>query len=166
MRTFIFTFLVIAMGALEVLWEDLLDATEFSLFAIHSNLADFTLAYELNRCCGLQLQRTQEDLELGKEGAYVVFSWKDESSFREWTLFRNPGREAVPGPSEGLFSDEPALNPRFLIPEKKEVDYFLKLDGEELGLHILPQLLSIPRIITAYRLQPAELKSRHNLVTY
>ena len=154
------------MGALEVLWEDLLDATAYSLFAIHSNAADFSLAYVLNQHCGLKLQRTPEDLKLDQEGSFLVFSWKDENCYREWTLFRNAGREAVAGVSEGLFVDQPAMNRTFLVPEKKEVDYFLKLEGEEQGLRILPQLLSIPRVITAYRLEPSKLKSRHNLITY
>jgi hypothetical protein len=154
------------MGALEVLWEDLLDATAFSLFAIHSNAEDYILAYALNQCCGLRLQRTPEDLELDQKGFYVVFNWRDETCYREWTLFRNPGREALPSPSEGLFMDEPTMNRPFLIPEKREVDYFLKLEGEEQGLRILPQLLSIPKVITAYRLDSSELKSRHNLITF
>ena len=164
LRTFIFTFLVIAMGVLEEFWEDLLDETTFSLFAIHSNLEDYALAYALNKSCGLRLKRTDKDLELDRQGLFVVFHWKDQGNYREWTLFRNPGMEASSGPYEGLFPNEPTMNRPYLIPERKEVDFFLKLDGEEHGLKMLPELLSIPKVITAYRLEVSKLKSKYNLI--
>jgi len=165
-RTCIFTFLVIAMGAMEEIWEDLLDESMFSLFAIHSNLEDHTLAYALNEACGLKLKRTSKGLEFDHEVSFVVFDWKDQRNYRDWTLFRNPGWETAASPSGGLFADEPARNRRYLIPEKREVDYFLKMDGEEQDIRILPALLSTPRVTTAYRLQASELRSRHNLVMF
>jgi hypothetical protein len=152
------------MAVLEDFWEDLLDETTFSLFAIHSNLEDHALAYALNRACDLRLARTEKDMELEKQGFFVAFHWKDEGNYREWTLFRNPGMEATVGPSEGLFSHESTMNRPYLIPERKEVDYFLKLEGEEHGLKILPVLLSIPKVITAYRLETSKLKSKYNLI--
>jgi len=51
-----------------------------------------------------------------------------------------------------------------LIPEKREVDFFLKLEGDEKNLKLLPGLLSIPKVTTAYRLETAKLKSRYNLI--
>lgn len=164
LRTFIFTFLVITMGVLEEFWEDLLDETTFSLFAIHSNSEDHALAYALNESCGLRLKRSEKDLELDKQGLFVVFHWKDQANYREWTLFRNPGIEAKAAPYEGLFPHEPAMNRPYLIPERKEVDFILKLEGEEHGLQILPDLLSVPKVITAYRLESSKLKSKYNLI--
>lgn len=152
------------MGVMEELWEDLLDETEFSLFAIHSNLEDYAMAYALNASFGLHLRRTREDLELNADGFFVVFDWKDETAYRSWTLFKNSGSEYGLGPSAGLFKDEPEVKRRCLIPEKREVDFFLKLEGDEQNLGVLSALLSIPRVITAYRLETAKLKSRYNLI--
>ncbi|MCO5724411.1 IPExxxVDY family protein [Robiginitalea marina] len=152
------------MGALEEFWESLLDEASYSLFAIHSNVEDHAMAYVLNEACGLRLKRTPRDLELVKQGVFTVFSWKDEASFREWTLFRNPGRDAMANPSEGLFAGETTLKRPYLVPEKKEVDYFLKLEGEEQELKVLSLLLALPRVITAYRLDTSKLKSRYNLI--
>lgn len=152
------------MGVLEEFWEDLLDETTFSLFAIHSNLEDHALAYALNESCGLKLRRTEKDLHLDKQGLFVVFHWKDQGNYREWTLFRNPGIAATAGPYEGLFPNEPTLNRPYLIPERKEVDFILKLEGEEQGTRILPELLSVPKVITAYRLEASKLKSKYNLI--
>lgn len=152
------------MGVMEELWEDLLDETEFSLFAIHSNLEDYALAYALNKTFGLHLKRTPEDLELNTDGFFIVFNWNDKAAYREWTLFKNSGSEYGEGASAGLFKDEPEVKRRCLIPEKREVDYFLKLEGAENNLNVLPELLSIPKVITAYRLETAKLKSRNNLI--
>ncbi|MDM9631227.1 IPExxxVDY family protein [Robiginitalea sp. M39] len=149
---------------MEDLWEDLLDETVFSLFAIHSNLEDYAMAYAINAAFGLHLKRTREDLELNAHGLFVVFEWKDETAYREWTLFKNSGSEYGAGSSTGLFKDEPEVKRRSLIPEKREVDFFLKLEGDEQNLGILPSLLSIPRVSTAYRLETAKLKSRYNLI--
>ncbi|MGA9237997.1 IPExxxVDY family protein [Robiginitalea sp.] len=152
------------MGVMEELWEDLLEETVFSLFAIHSNLEDYALAYALNSVLGLHLRRTTEDLELDKDGFFVVFEWKDQTSYREWTLFKNSGTEYSGGSTVGLFKDEPEVKRRSLIPEKREVDFFLKLEGDEKNLKLLPGLLSIPKVSTAYRLETAKLKSRYNLI--
>lgn len=152
------------MGVMEELWEDLLDETEFSLFAIHSNLEDYALAYALNSTFGLHLRRTPEDLELDRDGFFVVFEWKDQTSYRDWTLFRNSGVEYGRGSAAGLFKNEPEIKYRCLIPEKREVDFFLKLEGEENKLKLLPGLLSIPKVSTAYRLETTKLKSRYNLI--
>jgi len=152
------------MGVMEELWEDLLDETVFSLFAIHSNLEDYALAYALNSAFGLHLRRTPKDLELNRDGFFVVFEWNDQKSYREWTLFRNSGTEHSSGSAVGLFKDEPEVKRRSLIPEKREVDFFLKLEGEENNLKLLSGLLSIPKVSTAYRLETAKLKSRYNLI--
>lgn len=152
------------MAVLDDFWENLLDETSFSLFAIHSNLEDYALAYALNETCALRLKRTDQDLELNDKATFVAFNWKDEVCFREWTLFRNSGRDSLSNPSEGLFRDEPTMNRPYLIPEKKEVDYFLKLEGDEQEIKMLSGLLSVPKVITAYRVEPAKLKSRYNLI--
>jgi len=94
----------------------------------------------------------------------VVFEWKDETAYREWTLFKNSGSEYGEASAAGLFKDEPEVKRRCLIPEKREVDFFLKLEGAEDKLKVLPSLLSIPKVITAYRLETAKLKSRYNLI--
>jgi len=152
------------MGVMEELWEDLLEETVFSLFAIHSNLEDYALAYALNSVFGLHLRRTTKDLELDRDGFFVVFEWKDQPAYREWTLFKNSGAEYGGGSAVGLFRNEPEVKRRTLIPEKREVDFFLKLEGDEKNLKLLPGLLSIPKVSTAYRLETAKLKSRYNLI--
>ena len=152
------------MGAIHTIWEDLLDETSFGLFAIHCQSEDHSLAYALNAACGLCLSRTPCDLELGNRACFPVFQWKDEAHYQEWTLFRNTGWSLAAGPSGGLFPGQPSEVRHYLIPEKREVDYFLKVDGDEDPPGLLEKLLSIPRLVTAYRLEASGLKSKYNLV--
>lgn len=146
------------------IWEDLLEDTSFALFAIHSQQDDYSLAYALNRTCKIRLRRTARDLELDKQIFFPLFHWKDEANQREWTLVGNRGMGTSKGEQQGLFPDEPAQRRHYLVPEKREVDYFLKLDVEDPDLELLSRLLSVEKIITAYRLEASELKSKHNLI--
>lgn len=149
---------------MHTIWEDLLEDTSFSLFAIHSNLEDYALTYHLNQSCGLRLSRNRVDVEIQGETTFPCFQWNDRAHFREWTLFSNRGRGAEISTSSGLFPEEPAFRWHFLIPEKREVDYFLKLEGETAQENMVDNLRSVPYILTAYALEPAGLKSKLNLI--
>lgn len=152
------------MGATLNIWEDLLEDTSFALFAIHSQQEDYSLAYALNRVFGIRLRRMPKDLELDKQVFFPLFQWNDESNQREWTLVGNRGYGMTEGEQEGLFPYEPTRRREYLVPEKREVDFFLKLDVEAPELKLLSGLLSARRVITAYRLDATELKSKHNLI--
>lgn len=154
------------MSALHSVWEGLYEDESFGLFAIHSQLEDHSLAYALNAACGFNLSRTSKDLELVNAALFSVFYWKDGLNLRDWTLFKNKGvgRLAINGLDNGLFSDQPSESHHYLIPEKKEVDYFLKVEGEINPPGILEKLLKIPRLITSYPIESSTIKSKHNLI--
>ena len=152
------------MGVMHTIWEDLLEDTSFALFGIYANLEDYTLAYHLNKGCGLKLSRARQDLEFANEVAFPYFQWKDQSNFVEWTLLGNKANQQEDRPSQGLFPEQPTTRWPYLIPEQKGVDYFLKIDGIFKDPLFLRRLRDLPNIITAYDLDPAELKSKHNLI--
>lgn len=153
------------MGSRHSIWEDLLEDTSFGLIAIHSSLEDYALAYALNAQCGIRLARMHDDLLLGESAAFSVYQWKDQKHFRDWTLMVNPGTvEEAASDGGGLFSSTPSSRRVYLIPERKEVDFFLKIEGEEPEEPVLPKVLAVPKVLTAYRLEAAELKSKHNLI--
>lgn len=152
------------MGAIHHIWEELLDEASFDLFAIHCQSEDHSLAYALNELYGISLCRDREDLALDASTCFAIFHCKDEVAFQEWTLFRNAGWSLEAGTQEGLFPGQPSEVRRYLIPEKKEVDYFLKVEGGDDPDGLLTKLLSIPRLVTAYRLDAAGLKSKLNLI--
>lgn len=149
---------------MHTIWEDLLEDTSFCLYAIHSNLEDYAMAYHLNLACGLRLRRSAEDVALARQMAFPCFQWDDRAHYREWTLFCNQAAGTVESAPDGLFPAEQGQQQHYLVPEKKTVDYFLKLEGEAADPDILESLRNIPKVITAYGLEPSALKSKRNLI--
>lgn len=139
---------------------------EFVLIALHSSLEDHTMVYWLNQRLKLMLRRTIEDLEIKDQGCFPVFEWKDKINDRYWTLFTNNSIGVEEPKRADLFQNELFQTVRHLVPEHKEVDYFLKIEqGDEyLDDGVIQSILSVPKIITAYIVDTERLKSKHNLI--
>jgi hypothetical protein len=139
---------------------------EFVLIALHSSLEDHSMVYILNQGLKLLLKRTTEDLEIEGHGSFPVFEWKDEINDRIWTLFTNNNVKIEELNRVDLFQNELSQTVHHLIPEYREVDYFLKIEqGEEnLEDEVTQKILQIPNIITAYTVDTERLKSIHNLI--
>ena len=68
--------------------------------------------------------------------------------------------------NEGLFGGNYS-SMSYLIPEKKSIDYFLKLEGCNNPLFIknlINDLNNIDQIITSYSIEPNSLKSKDHLI--
>ena len=105
---------------------DLYDES-FSLIAIHSNLEDYAITYAINSSCGLYLKRMKKDLRLDGKMSFSVFDWDDEMSEMYWTLISNKCEVEEEMPSLGLFDNNVSRRTDYLVKERKEVDYFLKV---------------------------------------
>ncbi len=155
------------MAALYKISEDFYDE-DFTLIALHSSREDYSLVYALNACLKLKLKRTKKDLEITSNGMFPFFDWRDEINDRYYTLVSNNsvGKEELN--VGNLFQDQPSITAYSLIPEYKDVDYFLKVAHDELDLEekILKAVLTIPKVITAYSVDVNKLKSRNNLIFY
>ena len=141
-------------------------AEEFVLIALHSSLEDHVLVYTLNKFLKLKLKRTGEDLEVKGNYAFPLFEWRDEVNDRYWTLVINNRFEEKKLERHDLFDNELSLTVQHLIPEHKEVDFFLKIDqgDEHLEDEVVKEIQNIPNIITAYLIDAERLKSKHNLI--
>ena len=66
----------------------------------------------------------------------------------------------------GFFSNEKAISTYHLIEERKEVDYFLKVEADDTVLinEAVKKINLIPKVVTAYSLDVASLKSKTNLI--
>jgi hypothetical protein len=61
--------------------------------------------------------------------------------------------------------NEPSFTLYHLIPEHRDVDYFLKIEEDDTsGESLVKALASIPNIITAYAIDTDNLKSKKNLI--
>ena len=139
---------------------------DFVLVALHSSLDDHALVYALNRYLSLRLKRTVEDLELQGTGSFPIFEWKDHINDRNWTLIANYNQQEEELNRPDLFQNEISHTVHHVIPENKEVDFFLKIEQGEESLEddVIRIILTIPNIVTAYIVEIEKLKSKHNLI--
>ena len=68
-----------------------------------------------------------------------------------------------------LFSDQKSKRTisKYLIPEQKKVDYFVKISSEsnlKSSKIIISKINAIAEVITAYTVSPNQLKSKNNLI--
>ena len=153
------------MAAIHKISEDFYEET-FTLIALHSSIEDFMLVYALNSCLKTNLKRSVSDLDLSQGGSFPIFDWRDEVNDRYYTFVSNNDvREEVLSIAN-LFQDQPTLTKYHLVPEYRDVDYFLKIEHDELDVeeNILKSVLTIPKVITAYLVDASKLKSKNNLI--
>ncbi|MGS0525865.1 IPExxxVDY family protein [Zobellia nedashkovskayae] len=138
----------------------------FDLVALHSSLEDYSIAYALNLHLKSSFKRSNEDLDLSGHITVPIFEWKDDINDRYWTLFTNNGLVEDTANQKGLFKDEPSFTAFHMVPEHRDVDYFLKIeqDGFINIENLVRTLQNIPNIITAYAIETDKLKSKNNLI--
>ncbi|MBT8184509.1 MAG: IPExxxVDY family protein [Flavobacteriaceae bacterium] len=138
----------------------------FALVALHSSLEDYAMVYALNNSLKTQLKRSRMDLDISENFSFPFFEWKDALNHRTWTLITNCSSKEDNTGSGDLFQDEISYTTHYLIPEHREVDYFLKIeqDDNEVDEAMIEAILGIPEIITAYHIKVEKLKSKINLI--
>lgn len=141
---------------------------DYTLIGIHSMLEDYHLAFFLNKELKLYLTRFKDDLDF-KSGncSFPLYTFEDEANFTSWSLVSNK-YSFVSDLAQGnrnLFDEE--TQTAYLIPEKKQVDFFIKVYGLEEGPQLngtLQKINRIHKVITSYAIDAMELKSRDNLI--
>lgn len=137
----------------------------FKLIALHCSLSDYAMAYSLNRAVALKLERSEEDLAVSNF-SFPIFEWKDENNDTNWTLVSNAMKKTERIASVGLFNDKSEVVKHYLVEERREVDYFLKIEADDnLTISkIVSSINDIPKVITAYSIDVFNLKSKKNLI--
>lgn len=138
----------------------------FTLVALHSSMADYAMVYALNLCLKSNFKRSSKDLDLSQHISFPFFEWRDDSNDSYWTLIVNNSQHEENFVRSDLFENEPSFSKHYLLPEYKESDYLLKIEHEDDALEeqTIKQLLTIPKVITAYVLDVDHLKSKSNLI--
>ena len=159
------------MSVHKLILDDYVDDEQYALIAIHCTLDGYRLAYLLNDKLNLKLRRTAEDLDLSKDkSSFSVFNWEDDKQQIIWSLISNTHRKEIvqTANKELLFDKDEKITKTFnLIPEKKQVNFFLKIETEfnqNNEKKIIDYILSIPQISTAYSIDYSQLKSKDNLI--
>ena len=141
---------------------------EYSLIGIHSTLEDYKLAYLLNKTLNTKFYKAKEDLEFireKKKASFSIYNYENIEYDYDWFLIANSyRRENKTVSNELLLTSETKT---YLIPEKKKVDFFLKICGEseyEFVMKTINQIKSIDNVITAYSIDKNTLKSKDFLI--
>lgn len=136
------------------------------LIAIHTPLEDYTLAYQINKSLHTRLARLKQDIELGSDARFSVFGWEDVSTDVYWQLIANQTEVFTQERYGDLFQSTPVATRACLVPELKEVDYFIKVDEADQALEeqLLEALVHIPSVVTAFAVEYDRLKSKNNLI--
>jgi len=153
------------MVAIHRITEDLGEDT-FQLVALHSSLEDYALVYALNLHLKTNFKRTRGDLETMAQNSFPIFEWRDKANDAYWTLIKNQSTIEENIKVDGLFEGETSVRTYHFLPEHKEVDYLIKIeqDGMDLDSAVVRELNTMPRVMTAYTIDPDTLKSKKNLI--
>ncbi|MCP4882382.1 MAG: IPExxxVDY family protein [Flavobacteriales bacterium] len=141
---------------------------DYDLIGIHSVLADYRMAYYLNKYLDIQLRRFKDDLDFKSENcSFPLYTFEDETAYASWSLIANKHvfTQNIAGGGSNLFLEETKIS--YLIPEKKKVDYFIKITGLTDNVELSTTLLNINKInniMASYAIDPLDLKSRDNLI--
>ncbi|MDT0555668.1 IPExxxVDY family protein [Patiriisocius hiemis] len=147
---------------------------DFTLIAIHCSEDCYKVAYLLNQFLQVRLHRSKTDLEYSEDGLEITFplyDYEDEMKYTSYNLIANICKNPIPltTSSGGLFENEPTESSitSYLVPEMKQVDFFIKIvsDFETIPLKkILSSINEIKQVISAYSVDIQTLKSKNNLI--
>lgn len=124
---------------------------DFLLFGISSHAKDYRLCWSLNRLLEIELTR-EEDIVLDEQPdprPFSFYAYENEDAHLKYIVVANRGEIGR------------------LIAEQKQADYFLVIEGYYNQLNrslLLEKVRSSDFVLTAFELDPNELKSRQNLL--
>lgn len=153
---------------MQLLTFNLEEEDDYSLVGIHSTEEDYRLAYLINMHLKTKLTRFKHNLDFENSDAkFPLFEFKDENSFINYYLINNKYKTFVQNQDNpGLFGGNYSTI-SYLIPEKKKIDFFLKIEGsycQNFMKNLIEKLNAINQIITSYSIEPTTLKSKDHLI--
>jgi len=142
---------------------------DYDLIAINTTIEDYLLAFNINQRLKLTLSRHKNDIISANnvgEATFSRYGFEDENQDLYWSLAQNQKWIETTEDNFSLF--EQGQQKVYLLPEFKNVDYFLKIEGSEFEeeeiQNILYQLKEIPRVSAVFTVDVSKLKSKNNLI--
>lgn len=141
---------------------------DFFLVSIHSTLEDYLLAFRLNAVFNIQFRKSDFTLSFEKKkGEFSVFDFESKENFTFWSLISNKQtvEENLENISFSLFDS--VYNTYILLKEKKDIDYFLKIEGDftaQQKKEIITKINTINGVLACIELQPRKIKTINNLI--
>jgi len=146
------------------------ESIQYYLFAIHSVLIDYRLAFFLNKYLNIELKRTPQDLDIsGQDGFYSIFEYEDQDNLLNWNLISNCSHTNIKNEiKESLLfkNTEIELKKYKLMNELNQVDFFLKIEYHTDLINIkkiIKSINEIPNIMSVYNLNLKKIKNKEIL---
>ncbi|MGI8893529.1 MAG: IPExxxVDY family protein [Bacteroidia bacterium] len=125
---------------------------DFLLIGLVSHTKDYRLCYELNKKFDFDLQK-RDNLE-------ILINKRKETSVYSFYEYQNED-------GDGFYLIGNKGSRSFLIPEQKQLDYFLvikQLSDLIDEKNLIKDLKTIPLLLGAFSIDPKGLKSKENLI--
>ena len=142
---------------------------DYDLIAINTTIEDYLLAFRINQRLKLTLSRGKSDIISVNNAGEVAFSrygFEDEDQDLYWSLVQNQKWLETTESDSSLFDH--AQQKVYLLPEFKNVDYFLKIEGAEFEedeiQDIISQIKNINNVSAVFMVDVNRLKSKNNLI--
>lgn len=151
---------------------DFYEDEPFTLFGIHCTIEDYRLAYQLNKALRINLYRKPNNLDDDNPKInYAIYEWTDNQKLITWHLVCNSCKiEEELNVEEDITKlnlGNKTTKSYYLMPELKKINFLLKVSSHLSAVKqklLLQDMQSITEIITAYTIQPQQIKSKHNLI--
>ncbi len=140
----------------------------YTLIGIHTALEDFKLAYLLNNHLNTHFSRANFSLDFESnqsKASFSIYNYINEEYDFEWYLIANSYTEEKRNEKDTL--DLKTETKTYLIPEKKRVDYFMKIVGEsnqKMVYKTIDKIKQINQVVTSYIVDAHTLKSKEFLI--
>ena len=131
--------------------------------AIHSNLSIFSLAFQLNKYCFTDFERSEKDINVVNKLGLSHFSWINEEKGINFELFENKFKIEEEGVElkDSLFSFSISKE-LSLIESHKGVDFFIKQNCFFSTSNLIEKMSKIQNISLIYRVPNDELSENIN----
>ena len=141
---------------------------DYNLIGIHTTLEDYKLAYLLNKEIKTNFSRSNFNLDFTQDNSkvsYSIFNYTNSEYDFDWFLISNSYKDENSNVNNDfLFASEIKT---YLIPEKRNIDFFIKIVGEPNPFYIkkiITKIKQIPQVITSYIVDYKPLKSKDFLI--
>jgi len=141
---------------------------EYSLIGIHTVLEDYKLAYLLNQHLKISFKKADFNLDFENKknnASFSIYKYINVKYDFDWFLISNSIKEEKATTSNGLplFTETKT----YLIPEKKNIDFFIKISGDiEFACltKTIQKIKEVNQVITSYQIDKNTLKSKDFLI--
>lgn len=143
-------------------------SNDYALIGIHTVLNEYKLAYLLNKYLDVRLSKANYNLDFtqkNNQSSYSVYEYTNTMLDYDWFLITNLYKSTSKTASASLFNESDSITR--LVPEKKNVDFFLKIAGDfdfEYIVKTIEIINTVPQVITSYEVEVESLKSKNFLI--